>query len=540
MKKRIIPSDCKTMFNDKLNTLNMKELGIELKHFAVGTAPECPSFLVNQDELKKKIIDKFTNFFDEDKTQGLEVLFLKSNYGNGKSHFIRTIYSFLCNFENVLTKNVSLKQEKTDLKFKILEGIGQKVIKQCATYFVDNAIEESQNNDKDTILLALTESLSIDFTLAELLYQTTIDDEISQQTHAIAILKGNYLPTYLKTFKIKRNDLNNEFYFNVIRLICNYLLENHCYLVIVFDEYEHIYSWKDNQSRNTFFSDIKYFTDNIDTYKNLFFVFAESEAADSNTEIYNDPAYVSRKKSLTFQILDISSDIEIERLYKMIKSRYEKYYEISLDDYSEEILNKVKEDPQVKTNSNYRNYTQVIMRILEQYRNKPIKAKKCRKVISDVTDSNLNEVSNSDAKLSIEDRWKAAKSISRKSILCDALKHILVNSNEKVIDSRKKTGVYKTQKDNIIKSYYIVATDCPNSADFTKRYNNALRDKEENAINDFKLLYPFKEGLSNSFLYDNVIFYCVDSIPNILQNIYSSTKPIDDVDKYLEQFKLGC
>ena len=113
MNKKILPSDCKTMFNDRLSMLSMKEIGIELKHFAVGTAPECPSFLVNQDELKKKIIDKFSNFFDRDKNQGLEVIFLKSNYGNGKTHFIRTIYSFLCNFENVLVKQVSLKQEKT-------------------------------------------------------------------------------------------------------------------------------------------------------------------------------------------------------------------------------------------------------------------------------------------------------------------------------------------------------------------------------------------------------------------------------------------
>lgn len=53
MRKKITANDCKAMFNDRFNSLSSKELGIELKHFAMGTAPESPSFLVNQDELKK-------------------------------------------------------------------------------------------------------------------------------------------------------------------------------------------------------------------------------------------------------------------------------------------------------------------------------------------------------------------------------------------------------------------------------------------------------------------------------------------------------
>ena len=211
MKKNISPNDCKFMFSDKLNNLSMKELGIELKHFAIGTAPEYPSFLVNQDELKKMLIDKFSNFFDPKRSQGLEVIFLKSNYGNGKSHFIRTIHSFLNNFENVLAKKVSLKQEKTDLKIKILEGVGQKTIKDSATFFVNFAVEDSFADEKEAILLTLGEKLNINSVLSELLYQAARSEDISKQSQAISILKGNYLPAYLKSFGLKRADLNNEF-----------------------------------------------------------------------------------------------------------------------------------------------------------------------------------------------------------------------------------------------------------------------------------------------------------------------------------------
>lgn len=282
MKKYISPNECRMMFNDKLNLLSLKNIGIELKHFAIGTAPEYPSFLVNQENLKKTLIEKFSNFFDVTKSQGLEVIFLKSNYGNGKSHFIRTIFSFLSSYENVLAKKVSLKkQEKTDLKIKILEGVGQKPIKDCANYFVNIAADGSFADEKEAILLTLGEKLEISASLAELLYHAARSEDISKQIQAIAILKGAFLPKYIKTFKLKQADLNHDFYFNVIKLVSNYLYENNFYLVIMFDEYEHIYSWKDSQARKTFFEDIKLFTDNIETYKNLFFVFAESESADA-------------------------------------------------------------------------------------------------------------------------------------------------------------------------------------------------------------------------------------------------------------------
>ena len=75
MKKKISADDCKKMFNDRFDSLTMKELGIELKHFSMGTAPETPSFLVNQEELKQKIIERFSVFFDKNKGCAFSFLF---------------------------------------------------------------------------------------------------------------------------------------------------------------------------------------------------------------------------------------------------------------------------------------------------------------------------------------------------------------------------------------------------------------------------------------------------------------------------------
>jgi len=540
MRRNISANDCKSMFTDKFNSLNMKELGIELKHFAIGTAPEYPSFLVNQDELKKILIDKFTNFFDPDRSQGLEIIFLKSNYGNGKSHFLRTIRAFLNNFENVITKQVSLKQERTDLKAKVLEAVGQKLIKDCATHFVNLSAADSIADEKDAILLTLTEKLNVDSTLSELLYQAARSQDISKQSQAIAILKGNHLSTYVKTFAIKQKDLGSEFYFDVIRIICEYLYEIDYYLVIVLDEFEHVYSWKDTSARKSFFEDIKLFYDCIDTYKNLFFVFGESESASSDIVSSDDPAYLSRKKGQTYQIASISSEAEVRRLYRMIKDRYEKYYELNMDTYDEEIFEAINSDSQVKTNSNYREYTKCIMRILDQYRNKPPKSRKPKKVTSVEKDSRSTVGKDGISKgiSELEMKWNSATSITRKTMLCDALEYILSNSKEEIIQKSKKTGVYQTRKSEQITEYHIVSTENPSVSDFVKKYNETLRIKSENGISRIIILYPLI-GASVKFEYEDVIFYDVKKVPAFLNDIKVSDSNKENVFSTLNTLGVG-
>lgn len=541
MKRKISPNDCKNMFSDKLNSLSMKELGIELKHFAIGTAPEYPSFLANQDNLKKILVEKFSNFFDWNRSQGLEVIYLKSNYGNGKSHFIRTIHSFMNNFENVLAKKVSLKQEKTDLKIKILEGIGQKIIKDTANFLVKVAAVDSLADEKESILLTLSEKYNISPVLSDLIYQAARNQEISKQSQAIAILKGNTMASYLKSFGLRRSDLNNEFYLDVIRVICEYLYECDFYMVIVFDEYEHIYSWKDAQARKAFFQDIKLFTDSIDTYKNLFFVFAESESVDNASEDSDDPAYVSRKKASTYQIANISSEFEVQKLLKMIKARYERYYEISLDQYLDDILESIKNDEQVKTNSNYRTYTQVIIRILDEYRNRPQKSRKAKKSENVSINDKENTVNDSSSgNIDICSKWESSTSISKKTILCDALEYLLSHSNEKILNLSKKRGVCLTQKEQEKIEYHIFVTSKPSSSDFIKRYNDALRIRSETEVTKVIMLYPYKHGVNDEFNYENVIFYNVDKVPNILKEIYSDTSVRDDVLSCLKALEERC
>ena len=533
MKKKISVNDCKSMFNDKFNTLTMKELGIELKHFSMGTAPENPSFLVNQDELKKKITEKFCDFFDVNKAQGLEVVFLKSNYGNGKSHFIRTIYTFLNEYENVITRRVSLKQEETDLKKKILESISQKVLKECAAFLINSVEEDALSEEEAAILMAVEEKYSIDANLAKLLYEAARSNDVALQVQAIAILKGNYLPEYLKNFGCKKQELNSEFYYNVIKMVSIYLKEIDYFLVIVFDEYEHVFSWKSEKYRKNLYEDIKLFTDNLATFGNMFFVFAESDSVDNESESSDDPAFKSRKANLTYQIADISSETEVEKLFRMILKRYEKYYEVSFEAYTDDILQMIYDDPLIREKTNYRGYTQAIMRVLDQFRNKPPKAKRVRRnKVSDNENGKIDEGELYNIEKEKYDKWKKATSISKKTMLCEMLEKMIATSKESIVSKSKKKGEYVTRKNQCLKRYYIISTDNPSKKDFEKRVVN-LQDFIFSEEEKIYVLYPASEEDIDDNSNIKTILYNDSTVENSFKIMYGDEIEECDMDVYL-------
>ena len=531
MKKKISINDCKAMFNDKFSTLTMKELGIELKHFSMGTAPETPSFLVNQDELKKKIAEKFCDFFDVNNGQGLEVVFLKSNYGNGKSHFIRTIYTFLSEYENVITRRVSLKQEETDLKKKILESISQKVLKECAIFLINSVEADALSGEEAAILMAVEEKYSIDASLAKLLYEAARSNDVVIQVQAIAILKGNFLPEYLKNFGVKKQELNSEFYYNVIKLVSIYLKEIDYFLVIVFDEYEHVFSWKSEKYRKNLYEDIKLFTDNIATFGNMFFVFAESDSVDNESESSDDPAFKSRKANLMYQIADISSETEVEKLFIMILKRYEKYYEVSFEAYTDDILQMIYDDPMIREKTNYRAYTQAIMRVLDQFRNKPPKVKGVRRgKDNDYENGKLDERDNIEKEK--YGKWEKATSISKKTMLCEMIEKMLDISKENIVFKSKKKGEYVTRKNQYLKRYYIISTDNPSKKDFEKRVVN-LQDVISSEEEKIYIIYPASEEdiVDNSNI--KTILYNDSTVENSFKMMYGNEVEECDMDMYL-------
>ena len=236
---------------------------------------------------------------------------------------------------------------------------------------------------------------------------------------------------------------------------------------------------------------------------------------------------------MTYQIADISSETEVEKLFRMILKRYEKYYDVSFNAYIDEMLQMVYDHPMVREKTNYRGYTQVIMRVLDQFRNKPPKTKRVKKN----NDSNNQNKKMEEAVIdSIEkekfDKWKKATSISKKTMLCEMLEEMIERSKESVVSKSKKQGEYVTQKNQLLKRYYVISTDNPSKKDFEKRLSN-LKNFVSGGDAKKYILYPISQEdiAENSNI--KTVFYNDSSVENALKMVYGNELVECDMDAYL-------
>ena len=279
--------------------------------------------------------------------------------------------------------------------------------------------------------------------------------------------------------------------------------------------------------------DIKLFTDNLATFGNMFFVFAESDSVDNESESSDDPAFKSRKANLTYQIADISSETEVEKLFRMILKRYEKYYEVSFEAYTDDILQMIYDDPLIREKTNYRGYTQAIMRVLDQFRNKPPKAKRVRRnKVSDNENGKIDEGELYNIEKEKYDKWKKATSISKKTMLCEMLEKMIATSKESIVSKSKKKGEYVTRKNQCLKRYYIISTDNPSKKDFEKRVVN-LQDFIFSEEEKIYVLYPASEEDIDDNSNIKTILYNDSTVENSFKIMYGDEIEECDMDVYL-------
>lgn len=136
--------------------------------------------------------------------------------------------------------------------------------------------------------------------------------------------------------------------------------------------------------------------------------------------------------------------------------------------------------------------------------------------------------------------WKNATSISRKTMLCEMSEKVMEISKENIISRSKKRGEYVTNKDNIMKRYYIVATDNPSKKDLEKR----LRLLEENLKEEKGyLIYPTPSigqigKLTEKKEKIKIIIYQDATVCNAINLIYGNEDIKCDMDGYLEMLNL--
>lgn len=365
LKKQEIDNLIETMFDDKIKELTKDEREIEIMKFKEGLAPDKPSFVVNQEDVVKKLKESFKNLYL--KSLNMESWMLVSNYGNGKSHILNTIKSYLEPInENIIISVYAKAQNPFELIQQILKSINRELIRRNISKYIKNIQGEIEDKDRQINNIMTIGPISKD--LANLLWYMTNGD-FEQKIKSIDILtKQDNSKQIIKELNINpklniENEVNDFFY-----ILIDCLKQEGIYIIFLIEEFENVFKWK-KKERIIFYEQLRELLNNSTKLGNMFLMLVATnifndEIEEKKNKAYEindiDPAVYDRLKAKTLRLNSIQKSDEAVELVKKIKERYDLFYGCNIDDAKvmEQLPSRLKD-------INYRSYIQSIALIMD-------------------------------------------------------------------------------------------------------------------------------------------------------------------------------
>ena len=410
-----------------------------------GLAPFTPSFIVNQGDAHKKIKQIIQEFFA--KQLGLEYEVLVSYIGDGKTHTLHSVYSHYDNIENVFVGKVYLRDKYSDIIQDILRTIKRSKLREFICDIVNKNIDKSAKRACNIVSSILIEKMGIDLQLAKLMYYVAYGS-VEESIEALNFLSAQ--SNVLESLKRKVGKIVDyeEIYFKLLEVICDYFYKNNYFLIVLFDELEHVFDRTERMKR-TFFRNLKQLIDYSEKYKNLLILFANTEAfkgefnkmINDNLKII-DPALQDRLNGVLIPLKSLSSEQEAMQLIDKLKLRYNRIYpNVNID--SKKVYYILINKKLTASEPSYRTSCQKIIEIFNDIKESNIqKYSNIDNTINNNGNSTNNEIDNKkdQVKENLLISWKKDNSLTKKKKFITCFEEIFKNTNIKTSDVKKKKG----------------------------------------------------------------------------------------------------
>lgn len=378
MSKEELITHAQNLFVDRYNSLNYEEIDLEILRYRRGTAPINPSFIVEQQQAHGKIKKIMVDFFT--KQLGMEYNVLISEIGDGKTHILHYIHSQFSNIDNVFVNKIYLRDKESDIIQDIIKSVKRSSLRKIIESIVKNHLQNG--NDKSIVVCNMVDELNIDYKLALLMWFVAYGD-IEQSVEALNFLSAQItILSVLKSNDQLRNLKDPEgIYIDFLKLLCDYMYHNNYFIIALFDELEHVFD-RPNKVKRKFFTNLKHLIDYSDTYRNIFILFANTDAVKGElfkkiNDINNslkiiDPALQDRLKSVLIHLESVRSKEEMNELVEKLKVRYCKLNK-GFSMKSEEAVNLlINEKLKGAIEPSYRTTCQKIIEIFDENANKNV------------------------------------------------------------------------------------------------------------------------------------------------------------------------
>lgn len=508
LKKQEMNNLIETMFEDKIKELTKEEQEIEIIKFREGLAPDRPSFIVNQENVVRKLKESFKSLYL--KSLNMESWMLVSNYGNGKSHILNTIKSHLEPIsENIIISIYAKAQNPFQPIQQILKSINREVIRREVSKYVKGI--QGENQDKDIQIDNIMTTWSISKDLANLLwYMTNGDfeqnikslDILTQQDNSKQILQELNINSKLNI----EDTVNNFFY-----ILIDCLKQDGLYIIFLIEEFENVFKWK-KREKIIFYEQLKELLNNGTKLGNIFFMLVATnifndeieEKKNKSYEINDiDQAVYDRLKAKTLTLKSIQKSDEAIELIKKIKARYELFYNCKIDD-----TKVMKQLPSRLKDINYRSYIQSIALIMDDMVNGTLN----ENINSNITfEEQVQILGDNDKKIEIIQKelkneinevvsGDSSNAVKKKFI--SAITKLLEYNNYRIISVKVKPGyiVAKPKNKKNSRLFYVTYSSIINSSSIYKKIQTCMDISYEEKCDSNNIYFLYcKSSVSERF-----------------------------------------
>ncbi|MDM5250810.1 hypothetical protein [Lysinibacillus sp. G4S2] len=220
--------------------------------------PANPTFIVNQQEIKQRITQRFLDCLDG---HGFQQIVLTAKFGGGKTHFLNWLESRIGENENFYMVSFQV-QESSVVKYSFIKMIVSKLFQSYYEDFNEALkhlvldFSEGIIGEQDEVIGKLCTKYSISNDLAKLLFE--IQQNTKKKNAAIRILGASHGRTEIVKLGIR--NLADRDYINVIEFFLKYKTREG-FLLILLDEFEHSYLALTPAARRNFFTSYKAYID---------------------------------------------------------------------------------------------------------------------------------------------------------------------------------------------------------------------------------------------------------------------------------------
>lgn len=231
---------------------------VEINSMRNTQPPKEPTFVLGQEKIKNKIKEKINMSIES----GFSQIIITGDVGDGKTHFLNCVQTHFFKNDNFFSISSKVEEGSTvghNFVRLVLNRLFKKYYNEFCDILVKIGNEFNGEASEQEAINKFSSKKDIEQKVSLLLFNYNKKEKLKY--NALNVIRANYHSTDLA--KLKINKLSTNEYVDLLRLILQYGKP----LIVILDEFEHVYTLLTPAAKRKFLSSYKYLFDQFASAK---------------------------------------------------------------------------------------------------------------------------------------------------------------------------------------------------------------------------------------------------------------------------------